>query len=262
MHICGYIPWVGANFYRSGANNGNDYWSGGKTFSPMQQVFWGAGKTLEMNGSGLRSLWQLTELYNDVEDFWVNADQGSNSCVIKQKSTGMLYGVGDQQNYTFGTYDAFVADNPDFGDNHMSNRNLQYPLPMNVTDTSGEVIDMKRSGSGNTDYRLRAFLLNTGRITTVGSGDFEARGRGTRNSWPIHEDSIGKFPWELDGTSNYNGTEMRCWQKMACIKSSIVNDGFSMIGQNDKLYHVGEGSGLDDTRSGTHGTFPTRVGGA
>ena len=174
----------------------------------------------------------------------------------------MIYGVGDQQNYTFGTYDAFVADNPDFGDNHMSNRNLQYPLPMNVTDTSGEVIDMKRSGSGNTDYRLRGFLLNTGRITVVGSGDFEGRGRGPRNSWPIHEDSIGKFPWELDGTSNYNGTEMRCWQKMACIKSSISNDGFSMIGQYDKLYHVGEGSGLDDTRSGTHGTFPTRVGGA
>ena len=262
MHICGYIPWVGANFYRSGANNGNDYWSGGKTFSPMQQVFWGAGKTLEINGSGMKSLWQLTELYNDVEDFWVNADQGSNSCVLKQKSTGMLYGVGDQQNYTFGTYDAFVADNPDFGDNHMSNRNLQYPLPMNVTDTSGEVIDMKRSGSGNTDYRLRAFLLNTGRITTVGSGDNEGRGRGPRNSWPIHSDSIGKFPWELDGTNNYNGLEMRCHQKMACIKSSIVNDGFSMIGQNDKLYHVGEGSGLDDTRSGTHGTFPTRVGGA
>ena len=80
---------------------------------------------------------------------------------------------------------------------------------MNVTDTSGEVIDMKRSGGGNTDYRLRAFLLNTGRITTVGSGDFEGRGRGTRNSWPIHSDSIGKFPWELDGTSNYNGLEMR-----------------------------------------------------
>ena len=174
----------------------------------------------------------------------------------------MLYGVGNQQNYTFGTYDAFAATNPDFGDNHMSNIELQYPVPMNVTDTSGEVIDMKRSGSGNTDYRLRAFLLNTGRITTVGSGDFEGRGRGPRNSWPIHSDSIGKFPWELDGTNNYNGLEMRCHQKMACIKSSIVNDGFSMIGQNDKLYHVGEGSGLDDTRSGTHGTFPTRVGGA
>ena len=65
---------------------------------------------------------ELTELYNDVEDFWLNAGSGSNaSMVIKQKSTGMLYGVGNQQNYTFGTYDAFVADNPDFGDNHMSN---------------------------------------------------------------------------------------------------------------------------------------------
>ena len=228
----------------------------------MQQVFWGAGKTLELSGAGMRGLWSMTELYNDVEDFWLNMDQGNASMVLKQKSTGMLYGVGNQQNYTFGTYDAFAATNPDFGDNHMSNIEPQYPVPMNVTDTSGEVIDMKRSGSGNTDYRLRAFLLNTGRITTVGSGDFEGRGRGPRNSWPIHSDSIGKFPWELDGTNNYNGLEMRCHQKMACIKSSIVNDGFSMIGQNDKLYHVGEGSGLDDTRNGTHGTFPTRVGGA
>ena len=68
MHICGYIPWVG------------------ETSIVLVQImvmiigvvvklslqcngFQGAGKTLEMNGSGLRSLWQLTELYNDVEDF-------------------------------------------------------------------------------------------------------------------------------------------------------------------------------------------------
>ena len=51
----------------------------------------------------------MTELYNDVEDFWLNMDQGNASMVLKQKSTGMLYGVGNQQNYTFGTYDAFAA---------------------------------------------------------------------------------------------------------------------------------------------------------
>lgn len=261
MHICGYIPWLGENFYRTGSNNGNDYWSGGKTFSPMQQVFWGAGKMVEMNGSGLRQLWSMTELYNDVEDFWLNNDQGAASMVIKQRSTGMLYGVGNQQSYTFGTYDAFVASTPDFGDLHMTNAELQYPVPMNVFDNSAECIDMKRSGGGNTDYRIRAFLTNTGRISTLGSGDNEARGRGPRNSVHIHSDSIGKFPWELDGTTNYNGLEMKTFEKISCIHSSVSDDGFAMIGQNDKAYYVGQTSTFDDAAADIFGVHQTRIGG-
>ena len=38
---------------------------------------------------------------------------------------------------------------------------------MNATDSSGDIIDMKRSGSGNTDYRVRAFLHQGGRVNTV-----------------------------------------------------------------------------------------------
>ena len=196
MHIAGYLPWIGENFYRSGANNGNDYWSGGKTFSPMQQVFWGAGKTLELSGAGMRGLWSMTELYNDVEDFWLNMDQGNASMVLKQKSTGLLFALGVSQNYTSAQYAGFY-DNSDFGDNHMVNNNMQHPVPMSATDSSGDIIDMKRSGGGNTDYRLRAFLHSTGRINTVGSGDVEARGRGPYNSRMIHSDSIGKLPLSL-----------------------------------------------------------------
>ncbi|BCU93171.1 MAG: hypothetical protein CM15mV1_1120 [uncultured marine virus] len=48
---------------------------------------------------------------------------------------------------------------------------------------------------------------------------------------------------------------------MACIHSGVNDDGFSMIGQNDKAYHVGACSGFDDARSTQHGTFPTRVNG-
>ena len=188
-------------------------------------------------------------------------DQGNASMVLKQRSTGMLYGVGNQQSYTFGTYDAFAATNPEFGDNHMSNIEPQYPVPMSVTDTSAECIDMKRSGGGNTDYRVRAFLLNTGRVTTVGSGDFEGRARGPRNSWPIHSDSIGKFPWELDGTSNYNGLEMKTFEKISCIHSGVTDDGFAMIGQNDKAYYVGQASGFDDSNSSIHGVHQTRING-
>ena len=258
MHVAGYLPWVGENLYRSGYNNGNDYWSGGKTFSPMQQIFWGAGRTMEMGASGMRFLGKVTELYNDVDDFWLNLDQGNASMVLKQKSTGMLFAVGTSQNYTSAQYAGFY-DNSDFGDNHMVNNNMQHPVPMSATDTSGDIIDMKRSGSGNTDYRLRAFLHSTGRINTVGSGDVEARGRGSYNSPMIQSDSIGKLPWELDASTIYNGTEMRCHEKMACIHSSVEDDGFAMIGQNDKVYHVGQANGFDDARSSIIGLFPTRV---
>ena len=209
----------------------------------------------------MRALWSLTELYNDVEDFWLNLDQGNASMVLKQRSTGMLYAVGNQQSYTMGTYDAFVASTPDFGDLHMTNAELQYPVPMNVFDNSAECIDMKRSGGGNTDYRIRAFLTNTGRVSTLGSGDNEARGRGPRNSVHIHSDSIGKFPWELDGTTNYNGLEMKTFEKISCIHSGIADDGFAMIGQNDKAYYVGDSSTLDDAAATIFGVHQTRING-
>ena len=103
-------------------------------------------------------------------------------------------------------------------------------------------------------------MLNTGRITTVGNGDFEGRGRGPRNSWAIHSDSIGKFPWELDGTSNYNGLEMRTFEKISCLHSGTYDDSFSMIGQNDKCYHVGHGY-FDDSENTGFGLHQTRIGG-
>ena len=46
---------------------------------------------------------------------------------------------------------------------------------------------------------------------------------------------------------------------MACIHSSVEDDGFAMIGQNDKVYHVGQANGFDDARSSIIGLFPTRV---
>ena len=202
----------------------------------------------------------MTELYNDVDDFWLNLDQGNASMVLKQKSTGLLFALGVSQNYSTAQYAGFY-DNSDFGDNHMVNNNIQHPVPMSATDSSGDIIDMKRSGGGNTDYRLRAFLHSTGRINTVGSGDVEARGRGPYNSRMIHSDSIGKFPWELDGTNNYNGLEMKTFEKISCIHSSIADDGFAMIGQNDKAYYVGDSSTMDDAQATVFGVHQTRING-
>ena len=52
---------------------------------------------------------------------------------------------------------------------------------------------------------------------------------------------------------------MRCHEKMACLHSGTEDDGFVMIGQNDKVYAVGQHSGFDDARSSIIGLFPTRV---
>ncbi len=54
---------------------------------------------------------------------------------------------------------------------------------------------------------------------------------------------------------------MNTFEKVSCIHSSVADDGFAMIGQNDKAYYVGQASTFDDSANTIHGNFPTRISG-
>ena len=54
---------------------------------------------------------------------------------------------------------------------------------------------------------------------------------------------------------------MKTFEKISCIHSGVTDDGFAMIGQNDKAYYVGQASGFDDSNSSIHGVHQTRING-
>ena len=154
----------------------------------MQKFWWDRARSIGVQGSDLRNLWNVTDLYNDVEDFWFHIDQGNHCMWIKQKSTGMIYAVGEQSYYRFSTVDYVRGTSQDSGDNPFANPDTQYPIPMQIG--YSDIIDVKRSGSGNNEWRWGLFLDSSGRASTAGNGDTEARGRGT---------SMGSVAYEIDG---------------------------------------------------------------
>ena len=248
LHMAGQGNYIGRNFYNSGDYN-DDTANIGNGFSPMQKYWWDRARALDISGAGLRNLWNVTDLYNDVEDFWLSNDQNNERLFIKQKSTGMIYGVGAQAYYRFGTHDWLVGENQDTGDNPYTNPYLQYPVPVYVG--YSDIIDIQRSGSGNNEWRKGAFLSATGRLMTIGSGDIEGAGRGhSANSGYYAVDGRNKLPWEFNATSVDGGgnVQMHWFSKIACIQGGIGNDGFFALCQDDKVYYTGDGSGLDPSR--------------
>lgn len=250
LHVAGYGVEAGRSLY-----NSNDYdgdWSNyGGGFSPMQNFWWARAKSLGVSGADLKALWNVTDLYNDVEDFWFHMDQGYFSLWIKQKSTGMIYTVGQQSYYRHSNVDYVRGEAQDSGDNPFANASKQYPVPMQIG--YSDIIDVKRSGSGNNEWRWGLFLDSSGRASTAGNGDSEARGRGTSpNSAAYTIDGRNKLPWEFSPTQTYGTKEVPYVTKIASIDSGCANDGFFAITEDDKLMFWGEGSGFDPQRNGIH----------
>jgi len=248
LHTAGYAVHAGRSFF--GSTDYNDDWSNyGGGFSPMQKFWWDRARTMGVSGAELRSLWNVTDLYNDVEDFWFTQDQGNSSIWIKQKSTGMIYTVGTQGYYRFSSVDWLIGDAQDTGDNLWSNAQLQYPHPMQIG--YSDVIQVARSGDGNNEWRWGLFLDSSGRASTAGNGDGEARGRGNSvNSVAYEIDGRNKLPWEFNSTATYATKELPYITKIADICSGSVNDSFFAITEDDKLVHWGQGEGFDPSRLG------------
>ena len=264
LHVAGRTnEGPGPNFYSSGS-----YGAGGANmayFSPMQKVWWDRARALEVNGSELRSFWNITDLYNDVEDFWFSNDQDNQRLFIKQRSTGMLYGVGTASYYRFSTLDQLASEAQNTGDYPYTTPFLQYPIPINVG--FNDIIDIARIGDGNNEWRGGVFLSATGRVLVNGTGiDDDARGRGhAPRSGQQMLDGRNQLPWEFDATNNASPLTVPWTHPIASIQS-YGNDGFFAIGRNDRLYYTGTQtwpSGFEsnriEIRSSNHSQNLTRL---
>ena len=258
LHTAGYAVQAGRSFYESTDYN-NDWSNYGGGFSPMQKFWWDRARSIGVQGSDLRHLWNVTDLYNDVEDFWFTQDQGNSSIWIKQKSTGMIYAVGQQSYYRFSTIDYLRGEAQDSGDDVFVSPQLQYPHPMQIG--YSDIIQVARSGDGNNEWRWGCFLDSSGRAMINGNGDNEARGRGNSQGSVAYEvDGRNKLPWEFAPTYTRGPSkELPYITKIADICSGSVNDSFFAITEDDKLVHWGQGEGFDPSRLGIPGYMMGRV---
>ncbi len=171
----------------------------------------------------------------------------------------MIYGVGAQAYYRFGLHDWIANENQDTGDVPYTNVNIQYPQPVYIG--YDDIIDITRSGDGNNEWRLGAFLSASGRVMTQGSGNVEGLGRGhSARSGYYTIDGRNKLPWEFSPTHSYGNQQMHWFSKIACIQGGCQNDSFAAICQDDKLYYTGAGSGFDPSRATQHSYNLGRLG--
>ena len=235
LHQSGLLQLTGSGLYSSGGYNGDENSQG--QFAPMQKVWWDRARSLEVNGSELRSFWNMTDLYNDVEDFWLSSDQNNPRLYIKQRSTGLIFAVGNQSGYRFATLDYLVGENQDSGDFPWTNPSLQYPIPVYVG--YNDVIDIQRLGNGN-NVMNALFLSSSGRAITNGDTRTEAsRARGVSpRSGKQMQEGRNKLPWEFDNTQSVSPVQAMHFEQIASVKGYNENGWFA-IGQNDRLYYTG-----------------------
>lgn len=246
LHVSGQTDTgPGGNFYSSGDDDN----AAGRVlaqFSPMQKVWWDKANAIGgLSGPELRSFWNITDLYNDVEDFWFSRDLTNTKLFIKQRSTGLIFAVGTTINFIFNSLYQLASNAQGDTNVFYSNVNLQYPVPMNIG--LSDVVDVARIGDGdqataNKGFRGAAWLNSDGRVVVNGANALsfpeDARGLGTSpRSGSQMEGGRNKLPWEFNATSSYSARQVRWNQKIAAIQSYA--NGFFAICQNDRLYYTG-----------------------
>lgn len=235
LHQTGLLQQIGSNLYSSGGYDADEPSQG--QFAPMQKVWWDRARALEVNGTGLRSFWNITDLYNDVEDFWLSSDQNNARLFIKQRSTGLIYGVGTQSYQRFSTLDYLANENQNTGDFPWTNVSLQYPIPVYVG--YNDVIDIARLGTGNDEWRGGVFLSQNGRVVTNGSRNDISRARGQNpRSGRQMQDGRNKLPWEFDNTQSASPNEAVHFEQISAVQGN-ESDGWFGLGRNDRLFYVG-----------------------
>jgi hypothetical protein len=246
LHMSGQTQYgPGSNFYARGDDEnavGRNY----AQFSPMQKIWWDKANSIGgLSGTELRSFWNITDLYNDVEDFWYSKDLLNSKLFIKQKSTGLIYAVGISRNFSFSTLAQLADLSQDLGNAFYSEVSLSYPIPMNLG--ISDCIDVARIGFGDQATASQGFLgaawLNSdGRVVVNGAAangfPEDARGLGVSpRSGSQMEGGRNKLPWEFNPTSSYAPRQVRWNQKVAAIKS--YGSGWFAICQDDRLYYTG-----------------------
>jgi hypothetical protein len=235
LHQAGLVAQIGSNLYSSGGYDGDEATL--DQFAPMQKVWWDRARAVEMNGTGLRSFWNMTDLYNDVEDFWLSSDQSNARLYIKQRSTGIIFGVGTQSYHRFATLDYLANENQNTGDIPWTNPSLQYPIP--VYTGYSDIIDIQRMGSGNDEFRGAVMLSSVGKVTTNGTRNDISRARGgSPRSGAQMNDGRNKFPWEFDNTHTASPMDAVQNQHLSAIQHN-QGDGWFGLGINDRLFFVG-----------------------
>jgi hypothetical protein len=180
----------GASLYGAGAIPPESF----STFHQAAKLYSTINKNQLGVGSKIKHISSMIDVMNDIEDFWLIGDGFSISLVMKQRSTNMLYAVGNN-NYWIPVYNKEHgvvmpnSENPMNGTN-----NISYPTPLET----GNMKDIKYVHRFGTESSVSVCFLNSdGRLWTNARNYFYAKGLGSNVTNSQHlRGSNNKLPWE------------------------------------------------------------------
>lgn len=188
------------------------------------------------------SVGPLVDVVNNCEEFWSDTNPGYETLIIKEKHTGLIYGLGRQYTNAIPNLRGSIgllysnSDTPMYDDNNTAPTLAQI----------GDFKDLKyvcRHG-GSTDARSYLWVNRDGRVlVTGGNANNVNSGIGLNNtSKPVA--AIATLPWEFDLTNGKTGGGQQVrWSDRIDMIAGYYDYGWAALTKNHRLVFCGNNNG-------------------
>ena len=176
------------------------------------------------------------------KEFWFDPRNGNEAVYLKEKGTGLMYGMGREYNYSTpylranAIYPGEANQNVPFYSSGAAN----YPILMQI----GDFKDVKtvHTMSYNVDLRGNLFLNRDGRLFITGQNSTDqAMGVGV-NFTTDHISQQLTLPWEYEAATGIDATQAR-WSDSIDMISPYSEFGWGAITKNNRFVFCGAGGG-------------------
>jgi len=186
----------------------------------------------------------LIDVTTNCEEFWLDGRNGNESVYLKEKGTGLMYGMGRNYNYNMpftrgSQFNYGNSDSPFYNDNNTN------PILMQI----GDFKDVKSvhglvSSGGDKDVRGTLWLNRDGRLFITGqnTGDV-AMGIGINFTSAVFSQQF-ILPWEYDANSGNDAIQVR-WSDPIDMVITHSGWGWGAITKNHRFIFCGNGGGGD-----------------
>jgi len=201
------------------------------------------------------------DVVTNCEEFWWDARNGNEAVYLKEKSTGLMYGMGRNYNYSMpfnrasSIYPGEGNQNIPFYDSGAANA----PILMQIGDFK-DVKSVHTHGHA-TDIRGNLFLNRDGRMFVTGQNSTDqAMGVGV-NFTTEHISQQLTLPWEYDANAALDATQVR-WSDSIDMIIGYSEFGWGAITKNNRFVFCGSGGGtynFSPSDVTTNSYTPTRL---
>lgn len=203
----------------------------------LKELIFESASSLGKNKTAMNG--NLIDVVTNCDEFWYDGRIGNEAVLLKEKNTGLMYGMGRQYNnsmpFTRGSlFNYGNSDNWAY-DDHVTN-----PVLMQI----GNFNDVKSAHThgSSTDARAYMFLNRDGRMFTTGYNSADSSQGVGINFRSTGISNTINLPWEYDATGNVDAIQVR-WSDSIDMIIGYWDYGWAAITKNNKFIFCGGGNG-------------------